>query len=358
MLVYYVTIFFVIIFALYAGTQHKIMYDDTLRIKQNYKYKWSVFLSASILICVAGLRWQVGVDYGNYMLSYARRKTEWFISILTFDEPGIGTLAKLGSFFFDDYAVMFFMVSLVTIGLYVWTISKNTNYFAFSLMLYIFMGCWHNSFNGIRQYAAAAILFAGHRLIYERKFWKYLIVVVLAMMFHKTAIIMLPVYFVANRKINLKTITILFLGTIFIRYSYDYLFGVMSFLKETEQSGYAYMQADVNVLRIAVTIVPLLLAGVIYTKVKPDQETEFYLCLTIINAAFMLGTSGSAYLARVGIYTEAFLILFYARTVNFFSKDSRKLFILIVLVFYAMYWYHEVSTRSSLNNFHWIFERI
>ena len=40
-------------------------------------------------------------------------------------------------------------------------------------MLYIFIGAWHGSFNGMRQYLAAAILFSGHRFIKERKFKEY-----------------------------------------------------------------------------------------------------------------------------------------------------------------------------------------
>lgn len=358
MLVYYITIFVVMLAALYAESQYRIAHNDMQSIGKLSAYNLGVCLTAVVLIGVAGLRWKVGTDYGNYMLSYARRKSAWLISVVTFDEPGIGILAKLGSLFFDDYAVMFFLVSLVTIGLYIWSISKCTDYFAFSVMLYIFAGCWHNSFNGIRQYAAAAIIFAGHKCIYRKQFKKYLLVIILAMLFHKTACVMLPVYFIANKKINIKTISVLLLGSFIIRYSYDYLFDVVSFMKGSEQRGYAYMQSDVNIWRIAVAIAPLILSGVIYMKTKPNQETEFYVCMAIINAVFMLGTAGSAYLARVGIYTEAFLTLYYPNMIKFFHKDSKKLFIIIVLFFYAMYWYHEVSVRDSLNNFQWIFNRI
>lgn len=320
-------------------------------------YKLGVILTATILITVSGLRWNVGTDYGNYIFSYSRRKEEWLISLLNFDEPGIGILAKIGSFIYDDYVSMFFLVAVVTIGLCIWTISKYSNNFPFSILIYIFIGAWHNSFNGIRQYAAAAIIFAGHRYIYERKFFKYLLVILCAMLFHKTAVIMLPIYFIANRRINFKTILILIISVIVIRFSYDYLFGIMSFLKGTDQSEYAYMQSNVNPLRIAVTFAPIFVALFIKAKIKMSKEVEFYLNLSLLNAILMFATSGSAYLARVGIYTELFLTLLYPRLLKFFNKDSQKIFTVLVLLFYFIYWHHEVSVRDSLNNFRWIFER-
>lgn len=326
-------------------------------IKKKVVSKFVVILTSIILIVVSGLRWKVGTDYGNYIFSYSRRKEEWLFSLINFDEPGIGILAKIGSFIYDDYVSMFFLVAVMTIGLCIWTISKYSNNFTFSILIYIFIGAWHNSFNGIRQYAAAAIIFAGHRYIYDRKFLRYLLVIVCAMLFHKTAIIMVPIYFVANKKINFKTILFLIIGVLVIRFSYDYLFSIMSFLKGTDQSEYVYMQSNVNPLRIAVTFAPIFVALFIKTKLKMDKEIEFYLNLSLINAILMFATSGSAYLARVGIYTELFLTLLYPRLLKFFNKDSQKIFVILVLLFYFIYWHHEVSVRDSLNNFRWIFER-
>lgn len=348
-----ITYYIVIILIIFMTILSQVGKEDNKKII----YKFFSILTACILIIVSGLRWCVGTDYGNYIFSYSRRKEEWLFSLINFDEPGIGILAKIGSFIYDDYVSMFFLVAVVTIGLCIWTISKYSNNFVFSMLIYIFIGAWHNSFNGIRQYAAAAIIFAGHRYIYDRKFLRYLLVIVCAMLFHKTALVMLPVYFVANKKITFKTILFLIIGVVIIRFSYDYLFSIMSFLKGTDQSEYAYMQSNVNPLRIAVTFAPIFVALFIKTRLKMNKEIEFYLNLSLINAILMFATSGSAYLARVGIYTELFLTLLYPRLLKFFNKDSQKIFVILVLLFYFIYWHHEVSVRDSLNNFRWIFER-
>ena len=55
-------------------------------------------------------------------------------------------------------------MSLITVGLVTYTIAKESNYYLISILMYIFLGSWHESFNSVRQSAAAQIfVFGGHR---------------------------------------------------------------------------------------------------------------------------------------------------------------------------------------------------
>ena len=316
MIIYYGTIFSVAFFALIADNYRN---EENLIQDNNRIYTFFVTIVATILILVAGLRWRVGTDYGNYMNSYWLRKSTWFESLLEFEEPALGLIAKIGSFIYDDYASMFFLCSLITVGLYTKTISKYTNWFTVSILLYVFIGAWHGSFNGVRQYLAAAVLFAGHRFIFERKFWKYLFVVLIASLCHTTALIMIPVYFIVGRELNYKTIVLIVVGAIAMSLSYDFLFDIMSEIKGSEQEGYDYMQTNVSILRVAVAFAPLALGAVLYKQIRVDKETLFYISMTLMNAAFLFATSGSAYLARVGIYTEIYTVLAIPKILKYFN---------------------------------------
>lgn len=357
MKVYLITIILVIIFSnnlyghiKYVENNEKIKYDDYGQIV--------TFLCGLVLMFVAGFRWKVGTDFGNYMLMYERVKSTWFDLLMLFDEPGIGIIAKVGSLFYDHPISMFILASIVTVSLYVITIKKYSYNFQLSILLYIFVGAWHGAFNGIRQYLAAAVLFAGHRFIYEKKIWKYVLVVLVAMMFHRTAIVMLPVYFLANGKLSIKNIGIVVVSVVAIRYSYDNLLSVMSFFKGTDQSQYAYMTSDVNGLRVAVAFAPLLIALLATrTGILHNKETQFYVMLLIINAGFMFGTSGSAYLARVGIYTEMYATLAFPRIIQCLDEKSKKLMVMLIYVLYFVFWFYELSARG-LTNFQWCFKYI
>lgn len=361
MLTYYVTIFVVLITALLAQSAITYYKDD----KGNYfpvktiGFDCFAFVTGAILVLVGGLRYRVGADYGNYIGAYELRKITWWSYVKSFDEPGFSAICKISSLIHDNYATMFFICSLITIGLFMNTIKKYSNSYLFSVLMFIFVGTWAGSFGAIRQYLAAAVLFAGHRYMYDRKIWKWLIIVIVSMQFHRTAIIMLPVYFIATKKINIKTIFIIFAAIIGIKFSYDYIFDTMSFFKGVDQTEYSYMQTEVNIFRILVACAPILLYFITYGRHHKNynRETEFYSMLLFINAAFLIGTSSSAYLARVGIFTETYAVLALPRMVVQESIFDKTIYKMIILVGYFIYFSYQIYIMSSLNNFQWIFNR-
>lgn len=359
MFVYLVTLFLVAILSFIA--QGCRWYDNDgvcgYMDNRNTRYKLFVFLTALILILVAGLRYRVGTDYMNYALGYENIKRTVWASIKAFDEPGYKIVTILASKIYDDYAVMFFTLSLFTIGINIKVIAKYSDDFFFAIMLYVLIGAWHGSFNAVRQYAAGAILFAGHRYIFERKFWKFLLVVFVAFLFHRTAIVFLPIYFLARDSINTKSIVLILISTVVMTYGMDYVFQIMSYFKGTDQTAYAYMTTAVNPFRILVAFAPVFLVFFVPNDFRNNPENAFYFNMLIINAAFMLVTSSSAYLARVGIYTDIYATIAFPKLIKAFNRKSQVILILLILVLYSYFWIHEISVRESLSTFRWIFSR-
>ncbi len=363
MVEYYVTIFFVIVTTYVAYAYEKSFQAKSKLHRKNqksYGYIFFAIATAAILIFVSGLRYRVGTDYNNYIMMYYGRKDIWLHYLLTFDEPGLPILSKIASFIYDDPATMFFMASLITIGFYIAAISKHcSDTFTFSVLLFLFTGSWVGSFNVVRQYLAASIIFLGHRLIFERKFFKYLLLILCAMCFHRTALVMLPVYFIANRKINLKSIGMLALSVVVIMYSHDFLFSVMSNFKLSDQTQYEYMLTEVNFFRILVAFAPIALYFVTYRRRRKhnDKEVEFYSMLLFVNAAFLLSTSESAYLARVAIFTEAFPAFAFPKLLKYETKLTKTVYTIVITLCYFAYFSYQIYCSSALNNFQWIWER-
>ncbi len=355
MTIYYITVFSVLFFSYCAEKTDQHRLDNSL--KRSPLSLSFVILCAIILICVSGLRYMVGTDYMAYMQGYGYRVANVWNDLLSFKEPGLGVVSLISAVIYDDFATMFFNVALITVALNVFTISKYSSNFIMGIMLYIFIGAWHNSFNGIRQYLAAAIIFAGHRFILEKKFLKYCIVVLLASSFHITALIMLPLYFVVNRKINIRNIILVICIAVIMRYSYDFLFEIMSSIKGTDQTQFTYMTTAVNVFRILVAFAPLILPVFTHKGFLEDEENRLYFNMLLLNAAFMFATAKSAYLARVGIYTEIFATLAFPKILNGMSSNYKKFFATVIMMAYSFFWVYELLGRDALNNYHWIFER-
>ncbi len=357
MTVYFVTVFFVFIFSYIANTQKVRTPNLAVNSKESAGYILFVSLCAVILICVSGLRYQVGTDYMSYMQGYGTRVANVWDDIASFNEPALGVIALISAVIYDDFATMFFNVALFTVVLNVRTISKYSSNFFVGIMLYIFIGAWHNSFNGIRQYMAAAVIFAGHRFILEKKFWKYCLVVLLASCCHITALVMLPLYFVVNRKVNLKNIILVVGIAVIMRYSYDFFFSIMNTVKGRDQTEFTYMQTEVNIFRILVAFAPLVLPIFARKGFLEDRENRLYFNMLLMNAAFMFATAESAYLARVGIYTEIFATLAFPKLLDGMSSDNKKFMTTVIMVLYFGFWVYELLGRDALNNYQWIFAR-
>ncbi len=212
------------------------------------------------------------------------------------------------------------------------------------------LGEWHGSFNGIRQYLAAAVLFCGHRFILERKIKQYLIIIIIASCFHVTALTMLVTYWILNRKINIYNILLLLIGAILIRYSYSYLFDVMSYVKNQEMNydDYAYYSTSVNYLRVLVTFAPLIVCYYFCEGINKTSESIFYVNCLIINFFMHFALSGSTYATRLCIYTVSSCILSYDCMIKLLKENvNKKNMMTIICILYFIYWLISLyATRS------------
>ena len=356
---YYWTIALTALLSFFAE-HYSLRQENTLGPLTNESIPTKLLLAmvTMVLIFVAGCRYYVGTDFGAYykgLTLYGDRLEE---AIRTFDEPGLPLLANVVRWFTDDGAYLVFSCSFFTIGLFLLTIYRTEKSYFMATLLFVLVGIWDGTFNGVRQYFAAAILFAGHRYIYEKKLWQYLIVVFLAACFHVSAVVMAALYFLLRNRITPRNVILLALGTIIVSANYDTVFSFIGLLKDSDTAGTTeYAQRSVNILRILVAVAPAVLCVVIHFGKELDKEQTFYFNALIIHASAMLLSSNSAYLARIGIYTSPFLTVAIPKLVRFDNKRLETLARVVIVVLYAVYWYIGISGSSTLREFHWIWER-
>jgi hypothetical protein len=355
--VYYFTIITAGLFALLAQLSHAASagslptggYDRATRV--------FLVLAAFTLIFTAGCRYYVGTDYGAYYKGLTIYGGTFKKDFMALDEPMMPMLADIVGWFTDDGAYLIFLCSLITVGITTYTIFKNADQFLFAMLLYIFIGSWHGSFNGVRQYLAATFVFAGFRYIINKKFFKYALFVFLAFCCHRSAIIMILPFFILRNRITAKNILLLVAGTLFISLNYDAIFSFVGMLKDDEVSQTsAYVTNSVSVMRILVSCAPAIMALIIYARKKPDRYETVYINMLIINAAAMVAASSSTYLARIGIYTGIFIPVALPGLLHLRNKNTEAFLKLLIIGFFAVYWYIDVG--DSMRQFYWIWERL
>ena len=118
-------------------------------------------------------------------------------------DAGYPLLEKVFSVFSTEYRLLLFFIAIVffiSLGhfLYKNTYSIRDALFAFVLYQALFYSFF--SITGIRQTLVTAITFWSFEYIKKRKIIPFLILIILAATIHKTVLIFLPLYFIANIK--------------------------------------------------------------------------------------------------------------------------------------------------------------
>lgn len=314
-----------------------------------------------ILVVVAGIR-GVGADFGNYMRLYHNVKITTaeglWKSLINLKEPLYKLLCIIASWIYDDPVTMFILCAILTVCPIVWVTYKETHNFFFAIVLYVML-VWVDSFGAIRQALSSAFVVMSFPYLMRRKFWKYLICVLIASMFHVTSLVMLPMYFVLSRKVSILNTAIIAIVSVVVRYSYDFIFDILEVYKGKDIEEFSYMTSDVNIFRILVAFAPIALFLFLPKKTDiphiSDEEAidgvkvsrlDVSINIVLINAALMFSTMGSAYLARVGIFTVAFFPIAIPEIIRRYDRKSHMIIMIIMALAYFAYWMYGINAQG------------
>lgn len=185
--------------------------------KDRFKNANKIFciVAAAQWILISGLRdITVGPDTIGYGRAFENVKMySWdYVLQLNYDylfrgletkDPGYTLLTKIFQIFCGDYQVFLIFIAVVfTVPMAIW-IYKNSeipwlSFIIFSTLFYSFF-----AITGHRQtIATSLVVFIGYKYIKERKLIKFLILSFIAFMIHKSSVIFIVYYFIANIKLS------------------------------------------------------------------------------------------------------------------------------------------------------------
>ncbi len=315
-------------------------------------------IAGAVVVGVAAFRWRVGTDYWAYAAGYRRSADTPWSSYGWTQESGFALLARMSATIHDDYATLFALASLITIGLSVLTIYKSSANFALSLVLFLITGPWLGSFNAVRQYLACAIVFAGHHLIVERRFSRYALVVGVASMFHLSAVLLILLYLVPRRIPTVRGSLAILAGALLVTEAYGRIAEVVTTVRDDPSiASSGYFQEQLDPLRVGVAIAPLVFYALATNRRQLDVRGNFYVHMLMLNAGVLLAASGSAYIARFAIYTGIFTCLAIPHLLTMRAPAVRALSVVVVVASYGIFWYAETSAIPQLANYRWVFDR-
>lgn len=253
----------------------------------------------------------------------------------------------------SDPQILFIITSIVIYVSFIMFIYKNCCDVPFALMIFMCQS-WTSTMNGMRQFFAAAVTYlAWNYWAYSDKKWKKHIVLILAvliaMQFHKSAIIVLLVFYMCKGKLfNVKTIIVL-LGSFVIfmfPFVYDFLFEVL--LSESDYANYENVSNGMGLMRFLVGCVPIVLVLINKAMFKYENDDEndisnWMMNVVIFNFCCSLLSLKMVYFARLATYFGLFSGVMVPNIINKCFKGKSYLYIKVFAFFlYIIYFLYQM----------------
>lgn len=258
------------------------------------------------LYFVYALQYSLHSDYDNY--------NQTFINI----KYGNGTIRELAVYWINkiiaelnlDFQIVYLIIYAIAFLILAKCILNYSKDFALSMVTFITIFFTLN-FLQIRQLVAVLICLYAYRFVTEYNFIKYSMCVLAACMFHVSALIMLPAYFVLSR--NFKLSYYLVISGIF---AFLNLFRerIIVFFLTTFLPGYLgrhemFRSFEMNKWDLIFVLYSLFLCGIFYQRIKNTNK------------------SNSVFLNAVFIY---FILFFFGRWIFEFDRFGYYFFIPII----------------------------
>lgn len=298
------------------------------------RYKIARIFLFILAVCFLGLRYEVGTDYQNYerIFNYGD---------VFFLEPGNQLLYYIATQFHgDETKILFFLYSVLTYSFLFLTFqNKKFNYALTACLVIIYTLTFLT--NGIRQALAISIFLFSYRYIEERKLLKYTVLIILAVLFHTSLIIVWPLYFIINRSFKIQYYVALYLFSIVLsQIGIDQLLGpFMRILEMVPEYSYHVENSTAGYYSFGIFFRVLIYLGLFllllkhkYNEREPVLFNMYYLSMLLFNVRI-----GSYIVNRVVVifdFYQYFLLPMLLFDKNYKGK-YRQLYILFFVLAYS-----------------------
>lgn len=333
-------------------------------IKTKYQNGVTMFLAVLVLampVFFIGMRTNY-VDTKSYIEGFEALATDWgTIADSLSDSKGAGWIIYewiIKCFITKDANVFLMITAIIQAGALLKLYYKYSIDYVYSILIFFLSCAFVNMMNGIRQFLAVALILYFVDWIFEKKYLKFILVVLVAISIHMSAIIWLPAVFLVqgkpwNRKTVLSSILILF-AILFLDKFTNLLEDTLS---STAYSGYTAQFASddgSSIMHTLIAAVPVLIAFIGRPAIADKNDCKANIMVNISLLGLMVNllanfTSGIL-IGRMPIY---FTLFNYALLPwlfeNVFRAESKKLMRVFCIIGYGAYaLYYMLNSWGSL----------
>lgn len=296
------------------------------------KFLFAAFSCIILLTAVRSV--DVGPDTKQYVDHFNRTCDGVYYALDEQFEWGYRLLTLALSKITRNAQVLLALVALITnipVARFIYKYSRNK---LLSVILYITIGSFTFQLTGLRQSIAMAVCVIAIDFALSRKPIPFVALIVLAALFHRSALMFLPVYFIGSPKLNRKSLLLVALSLVGVFYA-DVLFEKLSILLSYEEYvGTTGVNNSGGWTLMAIMLIALVLYLVAW-KIDPIEEEKenkerFFFILVLIALSLYLARYQVRVAERVSLYYRMALIVLLPNSLLRLKNEKLSLILNIV----------------------------
>lgn len=206
----------------------------------------------------------------------------------------------------------------------------------------------------LRQLLSMAIFYNALEDFLDKKYKRYFFKIILATLFHISAIILLLMYFIPKKKIEIKYILLLFLLAIdMVKKIEIFLIFLSSYIPIFTKYIYYFTSKDygfennINTIFIIKLIISIFIGIFVeknkkYLKIKNKNKFNFILNLFWLNEFIFILKRQMPIFLRIQMYFEIFYIIFLVFFIKIIIKKYDKKMGIIIFTIFSIFYYRSM----------------
>lgn len=292
-------------------------------------------------------RWTSGTDWLPYWDYFVNTEScaDYFESQF---EAGFAAFNYIIGLFTRNYTIYLMLYSALLMCLY-YKIARDSSIYLCLVLLFFYC----TTIFPVRQMLAMGFVFCSYKYIVDRQFIKFLIVIFLAFSIHRTAIIFLPVYFIARYHFSNTVLIVFYLTGVFLGiegFIFDWILNIFLRVGLGMEGAAAdkllfYLSANqdaetISFTRFLFSMLSNFVWIVLFLYFRKKISNEYYNVLLniyfinlFLNRLFVIAFSD---LTRISLFfTGAFILLMTMILAHIKSSNRVILYVLVSVYCYA-----------------------
>lgn len=246
----------------------------------------------------------------------------------------------------DDYHLWFAMYAIVESIAFVYILRRNSVSIFDCCFFFFCSALYYNYFSMMRQWFAVVMIFAASHYIAEGKFFRFAAVCLFVGQFHSSALMVIPLYFVAKGRAWSTKQNMLIIGFVVALLFLNPIMGGLEDALDGTTYDYAISAmasgSGSSFIRALIAVVPVGLAYM-YRDDTDNPMINVCINMSVVNCLLnvLASFTSGLYVVRFATYTNVFnMILYpYLLNVSITGKSRRNIKFLFYIVYLAFYYY-------------------